>query len=610
MSQAGQPASGWLGASVPKHSAEVVRRAVDKVAASTVFADSQRMERFLRFAVEETLQGNGGRLKEIVIGSEVFDRGADYDPRLDPIVRVEARRLRAKLLVYYEGEGKDDDLVIEFPKGTYQPVFRTRVATPATTNLQPTEPVAPPGNITIAVLPFANLDPEPEQQYFSDGLTEELIHALTRIPELRVIAWNTASHFRAEQDIASVRTRLGVSYMLRGAVRRTGQRLRVTAQLIDTGTGEYLWSETYNREILDVFTIQEQIATVIVNALQLRLSDSTGANLGGQPQRNVECYNLCLKGRFHANERTPEGLRRAAICYQQAVAVDGSSALAYAGLADSYTLLADYGFINPAEAMETAKAAAEKAIKFDAHSSEAHTSLAWISSHTDWRWDEAERLYRRAIELNPGYSTARHWYSVDHLALLGRFDEAMQQINIARDLDPLSMIIREGKAYIAMLTKRYDQAILECSEIVELDPSLYKGYTSLGRAYIQSGRYLDAIRMLQKGRSLAGDLPSILGALGQVNGLAGRRDEALRILAELEHIATVRYVPSVTIALVHIGLGNHDRALDYLETSADRRDLALCTINVHPAYDPLRHEPRFQRLIVRIGYHQALRAQA
>jgi TolB-like protein len=406
MNPAGQPASGWLSTSVSDNSAEAVRRAVDQVTASSRFADSQRMARFLRFAVEESLQGNGGRLKEIVIGAEVFDRGADYDPRLDPIVRVEARRLRAKLLAYYENEGKDDELKIEFPKGTYQPVFRTRATEPALAK-SPARKDHP----TIAILPFANLDTEPEQQYFSDGLTEELIHALTRIPELRVMAWNTASHFRADQDVASIRDRLGVAYVLRGAVRRTAQRLRVTAHLIDTATGQYLWSETYNREILDVFAIQEQIAAMIVNALQLRLGDAAHTGLSGPPQRNIECFNLCLKGRFHANERTPEGLRRAAICFQQAVALDGSSALAYAGLADSFTLLADYGFARPGEAMETAKAAAEKAIRFDANSSEAHTSLAWIRSHYEWKWVEAEHLYQRAIELNPGYSTAHHWYA-------------------------------------------------------------------------------------------------------------------------------------------------------------------------------------------------------
>ncbi|HEY3835712.1 MAG TPA: tetratricopeptide repeat protein [Bryobacteraceae bacterium] len=575
-----------------------MRRAVAKVTASAVFADSQRMARFLRFAVEESLRGNGGRLKEIVIGAEVFDRGADYDPRLDPIVRVEARRLRSKLLSYYEGEGRDDELVIEFPKGTYQPVFRTRAlkAEPA-----PAPEPLTPEVATIAILPFANLDPEPDQQYFSDGLTEELIHALTRIPELRVMAWNTASHFRADQDMVSVRTRLGVAYALRGAVRRTGQKVRVTAQLIDTATGEYLWSETYNREILDVFAIQEQIAAMIVNALQLHLSDSACVS-NAQRQRSLECYNLCLKGRFHTNERSPDGLRRAAICFQQAVAVDGSSASAYAGLADTYTMLADYGFVRPSDVMETAKAAAEKAITFDPNSAEAHTSLAWIRSHYEWRWADSGRLYSRAFELNPGYATAHHWYAVDYLAMLGRFDEAMPEIEIALDLDPLSIIIRECKGYVMLLARRFEDALEEYSLFVETDPSFYRGYTALGRTYIQMGRFNEAIAMLEKGQRLAGNHSSILGALGQAYGFAGRQEEALSKLGELEQLGEASYAPCTAFALIHIGLGNYAQALDYLERGADIRELRLSAIKVHPAYDALRGEPRFKNLVARIGF--------
>ncbi len=571
-----------------------MRHAVAKVASSAMFADSQRMARFLRFAVEQTLQGNGARLKEIVIGAEVFDRGSAYDPRLDPIVRVEARRLRSKLQAYYDGEGKDDELIIEIPKGTYQPVFKPRSQVATT-------PAVPQTSVAIVILPFANLDPEPEQQYFSDGLTEELIHALTRIPELRVIAWNTATHFRAEQDIATIRTRLGVSYVLRGAVRRTGQRLRITAQLIDACTGQYLWSETYNREVLDVFVIQEQIALVIVNALKLRLGDSAPAALSGHPQRSLECYNLCLKGRYHAKERTAEGLRRAAICFEQAVAVDDSSAVAYAGLADSYQLLALYGFIAPAETMEKAKAAAEKAVDLDANSAEAYTSLAWIRSWYEWRWPVADELYRRAIELNPGYATAHQWYATDYLALLGRFEEAMAEIEIACSLDPLSMIIQEGKGLILMLGGRYDEAIVEYRRTIELDPSFYKLYTSLGRVYIQCGWYHEAILMLRKGREIAGDIPNILAALGQAYALAGDRDEAEKMLAELKSLARTRYVPSNSLGLLHLALGNRNLALDCLERSADRRELPICNIRVHPAYEALRSEPRFRALLTRIG---------
>jgi serine/threonine-protein kinase len=591
MSQASQPAYGWLSVPQPSPDAEAVRLALARLTSSAIFADSQRMARFLRFAVEETLQGNGSRLKEIVIGAEVFDRGAAYDPRLDPIVRVEARRLRAKLRAYYESQGRDDQLIIEFPKGTYQPVFKLR--SQSATSAAPRT-----GAAAIVILPFANLDPAPDQQYFSDGLTEELIHALTRIPDLRVIAWNTATHFRAEQDIENIRTRLGVSYILRGAVRRTGQRLRITAQLIDALTGEYVWSDTYNREVQDVFAIQEQIALVIVNALQLRLGSPAPASRG----HNLECFNLCLKGRYHANERTAEGMRRAAICFEQAVAMDVTSALAYAGLTDSYTLLADYGFIDAGEVMEKARAAAEKAVELDANSAEAYTSLAWIRSRYEWRWGEADALYRRAIELNPGYATAHHWYASDYLALMGRYDEAMAEAEIARCLDPLSMIVHECLGFILMLCRRYDDAITVYRRMLEMDPSFYKSHTSLGRVYIQCGRYAEAIHELQQGRRIAGDVPNILAAMGQAHALAGDREQAGKLLDEVTRLAQTRFVPSTSFALLHTALGNREAALDYLEKAAARRELQLCIAKVHPAYNPLRAEPRFQAVLKRAGF--------
>lgn len=596
MSQVSQPASGWLSVPEPRAGAlqagaEAVRVALAKLTSSAIFADSQRMARFLRFAVEQTLEGNGARLKEIVIGAEVFDRGDTYDPRLDPIVRVEARRLRAKLRAYYESEGKHDEVVIEFPKGTYQPVFRFR----SQPGSQAAE--AQPRGAAIVILPFANLNPEPDQQYFSDGLTEELIHALTRIPELRVIAWNTATHFRAEQDIANIRSRLGVSYILRGAVRRTGQRLRITAQLIDALTGEYVWSETYNREVQDVFAIQEQIASVIVNALKLRLGAAT------PPSRsNIESFNLCLKGRYHANERTADGLRRAAICFEQAVALDDRSALAYAGLADSYTLLADYSYIDAAEVMEKATMAAAKAVELDPYSAEAYTSLAWIRSRYEWRWQEAGVLYRRAIELNPGYATAHHWYASDYLALLRRFDEALVEADIACGLDPLSMIVHECRGFILMLHGRYDDAIAVYRRMHEMDPSFYKAHTSLGRVFIECGRYAEAIEELEHGRKIAGDLPNILAALGQAHALAGHREQSLCLLEQLTALAEARYVPCTSLALLNTALGNRDRALTYLEQGIATRELQLCIANVHPAYAPLRGEPRFQKVLQQAGF--------
>ena len=337
-----------------------VRDQVARILESSIFADSQRMARFLIFAVEQTLNGNAGSLKEIVIGAAVFDRAADYDPRLDPIVRVEARRLRAKLHAYYENEGSNDALFVEFPKGRYSPVFGHRSPSNAETD-----------SGTIAVLPFLNLDPCQEQDYFSDGLSEELIHALTRIPGLRVVAWHSAAQFRGSQeDLEAIRARLDVAHILRGSVRRSGDRLRVTAHLIATSNGHYVWSETFDRQLRDVMVIQEEIAEAISSALQLRFGKPTSSRAPTPSKASLECYQLCLKGRFHARERTSEGLRRSILCFEQAICVESSCASAYAGLADAFALLAEYGFAESCDAMTKAKSAAERALELDPLSAE------------------------------------------------------------------------------------------------------------------------------------------------------------------------------------------------------------------------------------------------
>src|SRR5215471_1662998 len=292
----------------------LVWRQVEKVVASNLFSRSDRLIRFLRFAVEQTLSGNPDSLKEQTIGIEVFDRRPDYDPRIDPIVRVEARRLRAKLKAYYASHGHADEILIEFPKGTYIPSFLPRSAT----DVQKPTAAASTGEKSIAVLPFANLSPELDEDYFSDGLTEELIHLLTRIPHFRVVAWATSSQLRGrEQDLAGIRQQLKIGSILRGSVRRMEGRVRVTAQLIDAESGAYLWSEAFDRQLQDIFAIQEQIARAIVATLELKLQPRT---LGEGRAMGLACHHLCLQGRFHCNKRTHDGLLKSIACFEQAVA--------------------------------------------------------------------------------------------------------------------------------------------------------------------------------------------------------------------------------------------------------------------------------------------------
>jgi serine/threonine-protein kinase len=575
---------------------ETVRAQVEKILSNRAFSRSGRLSRFLKFAVEQTLAGHAEQLKEQSIGLEVFDRKTDYDPRIDPIVRVEARRLRAKLKAYYTSPGRRDDIVIVFPKGTYVPVFRCRGAAPVGS------PRVEPLEKSIVVLPFANLTPGAGDDYFSDGLAEELIHLLTRIPGLRVVAWGSASQLRGrEQDLAGIREQLKVGSVLRGSVRRTPTRVRVTAQLIDAESGSYLWSEAYDREIQNVFAIQEEMARAIVDTLQLRLGSPFAAGVVRKPPA-LKCYNFCLQGRFHANKRTAEGLRKSIACYAQAVAADGLCAEAYAGLADAYSLQADYGLVDPAEAIPQARSAAEQALAIDPQSAEANVSLAFIRSLFDWDWAGAEPLYRRAIALNPGYARAHHWFGIDYLARVGRLDEAYAEVLAAHHLDPLSQILRQGCGYIHMLRREFDSAFSVYQELTDLDPTFYQAYSSMGRLLSLMERYEEAIAMLERSLELGGPVPSTLSALGQTLALAGRKAEARQYLKKLEAMRKSQWVPASCFAILHLGLGDHATSLRYFEAACEGRELAVTSLKVHPMYDPLRSEPGFERLLKRIGF--------
>jgi serine/threonine-protein kinase len=457
--------------------------------------------------------------------------------------------------------------------------------------------------ITVAVLPFADLGLKPQNQYFSDGLTEELIHALTKVPRMRVVAWNTAAQLRDRQDdVRALRDQLKVDAVLTGSVRIAGASLRVRSQLIDTASGVYLWSETFERHMQDVFAIQEEIALAIVRTLRVQLTGEGEGALVTRGRSSIGAYDYYLKGRYYWHRRSPDDLRRSVEYFEAAIAADREYAPALAGLADAYSLLVDHGLVHPADGMPKAKAAAERAIELDPGLAEAYASLALIRSHYDWQWKESLELYQRAIELNPGYATARQWLGVDWYALNGRFEEARVEMELAHQLDPLSGIIREGKAFLYLLEGRLEDAVQSYLQLIADDPTFYKGYTSLGRAYAQQGRYLDAIRMLEKGRALAGDLPSILAAMAQVYACGGETERAREILGQLEQMRTHSHVNCTSFAVVHLGLGEPDRALDWLENSCRQREPALTSINVHPIYDPLRSEPRFQQLLRTMGF--------
>src|SRR5579884_2538900 len=566
---------------------EAVVEELERILCSRLFARSERLCRFLRFAVEAALRGEAQQVKEYVVGSEVFGRGAAFDPRVDPVVRVEARRLRSRLKDWYKGAGSSSAVIIELPTGSYTAVFRERDRAPEAEER------------IIAVMPFTNLNGDAEGDYLSDGITEELIHALTKLNGLRVVAWNSAVRMKGhEEDLRAIRERLGADAILRGSVRRAPSHLRVTAQLIEAATGYYLWSEAWDREATDVFAIEEEIAQVIAN--KLRVPPATGDRLG-RKAANIACYELYLKGRFHWNTRTREGIDMGIRFFEEAAAMDPEWPLAWCGLADAYALRADYGFTAPGDSMPAARDAAETALRLDPSLGEAWNSRAFIRSMYDWEWEDAERMYRRAIELKPGYALAHLWYGIDFLASLSRFDEALREIDIGVSLDPLSPSMLTARGLVSMFAGQYDDALRVFNQIIEQYPLSWRPWGNLARLHSVVGEYRESIELFEKAQALGGSEPALLGALVQTYALAGREREAREALEQLVHLAQSRFVPVTCMALIHGALGETDTALDWLENGAERRDLRHTVIAAHPAYRCFRGNQRFEMLLRRVG---------
>ena len=579
----------------------LVRTQLDKILNSRGFVRSERMIRFLRFAVEQMIQRREEVLKEHLIGVEVFDRKPSYDAGADPIVRVEARRLRTKLRDYYQEEGRNDPIWIEFPVGRYAPVFSWSGSPPIPAIPDhPARNSRPAGN-AIAVLPFVNLSSDRGNEYFSDGLTEEIINALTRLKGMYVVARTSAFQFKGKSyDIRNLREQLNVQTVLEGSVRKAGKRLRIAVQLIDASNGYHLWSETYDREMKDVFVLQEEISRSIVAALKPRLDTDTGIFRFRRSGENLEAYHLYLKGRFHCGKRTEEGLLKSVEYFQKAIQASPDYAIAYAGLAEAFSLLGIKGLSLPNEVMPKAKAAALKALEIDDQVADAHTSLGFVKSTYDWEWGEAGRHYERALEINPGNAEAHHWYGSDYLTPLGRLDEALSEMRQAQFLDPLSLVINSAMGFVLISKRQYEEAIEHFKKLFELDPHYYRIHTGLGRAYAGRGLLDEALAHFKKARSSSGDIPYVTGILAHCHTLRGENKEARKLLTELLDLSKRRYIPSTTFALIYAGLNEVDRAFEWLDLAFQKREGPLVYVNVYPTYDCLRSDPRFISLVKRM----------
>ncbi len=457
-------------------------------------------------------------------------------------------------------------------------------------------------DFAVAVLPFADLSPQKDQEYFCDGMTEELIDALAKIEGWRVVSRTSVFAFKGkEQDIRTIGEQLNVSHALEGSVRKAGNRLRITAQLINVDDGFQLWSEKYDRELDDVFAIQDDIARMIVDKLKIAVGDTEAELLIKRYTENLEAYNLYLQARFHLNKRTEEGSKNGILYCEQAIALDPQYALAYAALADCYIMLGFQGFLLPNEAIPKAKAAAEKALAIDSSLAEAHTSLACILAVYDRNWTESEKAFKRALELKPNAATAHYWYALWYLLPNGQFDSYQAEIKKAQELDPLSQVVNTGIGWQFYFARQYDQAIEALKKTIELDKDYVFAHDILGQAYEQKGMLEEAIVEIEKAVALSNRRTLSLSSLGHVFATAGRLEEAKNILAELNELSRKSYLSAYDIAIVYTGIGEPDKAFEWLEKAYAEHNGWLNFLNVEPRFDSVRSDPRFAELVKKVG---------
>jgi serine/threonine-protein kinase len=454
---------------------------------------------------------------------------------------------------------------------------------------------------SLAVLPFGNAGGDPEHEYLSDGITGSLINILATLPKLRVMAQSTVSRFKARDiDPQAVGRELGVRAVLTGRIMQSGGSLRIGTELVDVSTGSQLWGAQYDRKTGDIFVVQDEISSEISGKLRLQLTRAEKKQLTKRHTESVEAYQLYLKGRHHWNRWTEEGFYKAIEHFRLAVESDPTYALAYAGLADCYVLLGWNSYLPPKEAFPKGKAAAKAALQRDPDLAEAHTPLAAVLWLDDWEWDKALNEFKRSLELSPTYPTANHWYA-EYAMTMGRHEEAMIRIKKSQDLDPLSLIISVAVGWAHYFARRYDEAIEQLRRTVDLDPNYPVTYWILGLLLRKTGCYELAITEGEKGVKLSGGSPLMRAALAQSLGTAGRTKEALQILDDLTQLAKQKYVAPYFFAGIHIGLGENDRAIEYLQKCYKEHSHWLIYLHLDPSMDGLRDTPGFQDLLQRVG---------
>jgi TolB-like protein/DNA-binding winged helix-turn-helix (wHTH) protein/Tfp pilus assembly protein PilF len=454
---------------------------------------------------------------------------------------------------------------------------------------------------SLAVLPLESLSADASQDYFADGMTDELITDLSQISALRVISRTSVMSYKhAGKSLPQIAQELNVDAVVEGTVLRSGDRVRITAQLIQANADKHLWAASYEGDVRDTLTLQNQVARSIADQIRISLSPQEQAVLKSAKAVNPEAYEASLKGRFFWNKRTADSLKTAVDYFNQAIAKDPNYAEAYTGLADTYALLGDwqYAVLTPKEAFPKAKAAAIKALELDSSSSEAHNSLAFCFDAFDWDFESAGKEFRRAIELNPGYATAHHWYAW-HLSLMGQYDEAIAEMKKATNLDPLSLIINSDLAELLVIAHFYDESIIQSRKTIGMDPNFALAHNQLAQAYLQKHMYGEAVAELQKAVELSKDSPTCIANLARAYAASGTTSEAVKLLEDLKKNSNRNYPDASEIAVIYAALGNNHQAMNWLEKGFEERFNP--GVLSRPGFDPLRSDPRFQNLVRLIG---------
>lgn len=630
---------------------------MEKILAATCLRDSHLLQRFLRYVVGHTLAGERGQLKEYSVAVDVFERDATFDPRVDPVVRMAARRLRQKLQEYYAADGAQDPLRIEIPKGGYSAIFRATplaVPDPATVT-SPNERAAEdqpsagrpsrmfprtvwaalsvvvalgivywayaphlnegrdgPQKIMLAVMPFANLSGDSQEEYFSDGITEEFIARLASIDPQRlgVIARTSVmSYKKTSKHIDEIGRELGVQYILEGSVRRDGARARITAELVQVSDQTHLWSQSYDGDSRDLLALESRIGEAAVKEVSMNLhharTTAPAAGLSGRTNGSLaaidpEAHELYMRGRYFWSKRSYLDIMKGLDYFQRAVAKDPNYAVAYVGIADAYGMLAANDQAPAEEVVPKAREAAQHALQMDPGLAEGHAVLAHIKFFYDWDFPAAEAEYRRALQLNSGSADVHHFYGV-MLMWTGRLQEAAQQLREAEVLDPLSAVNSAALGLDYLYSGKDDAAMQQAHKTLESAPDDAVPHVLLGFCYERKKLYPLAVEELRKAVVLSHRDSETLGWLGWVLALDGQRTEAEKILAELQAAPTEHYAATHDVAMIYAGLGDNESALRYLDEAVTRREADALDIKMQFAWQALRSDARFQALLRRSG---------